>query len=195
MTEIAPGLYHWTAPHPAAEPDPEPGSPADWPAEVGSVLYEAPGGVVLIDPMVSDDQWPALDERVAGRPVSVLTTIRFHGRSRDAVLERYGGTSVRFDEPMPAGVEALPFLRFDETMYWLPGPRALVPGDRLVGDGAGGLRLCPESWLGYIPMCGTLEDLRASLQPLLELPVQHVLTSHWRPVIGGGSAALRGALA
>jgi hypothetical protein len=194
VREIAPGLHHWTAPHPAAEPDPEPGSPADWPAEVGSVLYDAPGGVVLIDPMVSDALWPALDERVAGRPVSVLTTIRFHGRSRDAVLERYGGTSVRFDEPMPAGVEALPFLRFDETMYWLPAPRALVPGDRLVGDGAGSLRLCPESWLGYIPMCGTLEDLRVSLQPLLELPVEHVLTSHWEPVIGGGHDALERAL-
>jgi len=194
MREIAPGLQYWTAPHPAAEPDPEPGSPADWPADVGSVLYEAPGGVVLIDPMVSDELWPALDEHVAGRPVSVLTTIRFHGRSRDAVLARYGGTEVGLGEPMPDGVEALPFLRFDETMYWLPGPRALVPGDRLVGDGAGGVRLCPESWLDYIPMCGTLEDLRVSLRPLLELPVEHVLVSYWDPVVGGGAAALAAAL-
>ena len=32
-------------------------------------------------------------------------------------------------------------------MYWLPGPGALVPGDRLIGDGEGGVRVCPQSWL------------------------------------------------
>ncbi len=32
-------------------------------------------------------------------------------------------------------------------MYWLPEPRALVPGDLLIGDGEGGVRMCPESWL------------------------------------------------
>ena len=89
----------------------------------------------MIDPLVPEDAVAELDERVAGRPVVVLTTMRFHGRSRDAVLERYGGAKVRHDAPMPAGVEALPVARFDETMYWLPGPRALVPGDRLIGDG------------------------------------------------------------
>ena len=74
-----------------------------------------------------DDLWPALDALVAG-PVVVLTTIRFHGRTRDAVLERYGGEKVRFDAPMPEGVEAFVVEGFGETMYWLPEPRALVPG-------------------------------------------------------------------
>jgi hypothetical protein len=195
MREIAPGLHHWTAPHPAAEPDPEPGSPADWPADVGSTLYQALDAAVFIDPLVPDELWPALDELVAARPVVVLTTLRFHGRSRDAVIARYDGARISHDAPMPAGVDALPFARFDETMYWLPGPRALVPGDRLVGDGEGGVRMCPASWLGYIPMCGTLDDLRATLRPLLELPVEHVLCSHWDAVIGGGHAALERALA
>ena len=63
-------------------------------------------------------------------------------------------------------------------MYWLPGPRALVPGDRLIGDGAGGVRPCPQSWLDSGPG-RRLEELRAALQPLLELPVEHVLCSHW----------------
>lgn len=35
-----------------------------------------------------------------------------------------------------------------EVVHWLPEPRPLVPGDRLLGDGAGGLRLCPPSWAG-----------------------------------------------
>ncbi|MEA2133176.1 MAG: hypothetical protein QOC68_1085 [Solirubrobacteraceae bacterium] len=190
MREIAPGLHHWAAPHPNWEPDPEPDSPADWPEAVGSVLFQAPGAVVFIDPLVPDELWPSLDDLVAGRPVVVLTTMRFHGRSRDAVVERFGGAKVRHDAPMPAGVEALPVAGFDETMYWLPGPRALVPGDRLIGDGGGGVRLCPESWLGYIEPHVGVEELRVALAPLLELPVEHVLLSHGAPVVGGGGAAL-----
>ena len=193
MREIAPGLYHWTAPHPGWDPEGEPGSPADWPEQVGCTLY----GNVFIDPQVPDSLWPALDEVVAGREVVVLTTIRFHGRTRDAVLARYGGEQVRFDAPMPEGVEAFVVEGFGETIYWLPEPRALVPGDLLIGDGEGGIRMCPESWLrGYLPEEGArIAELRAALLPLLELPVEHVLASHWSPVIGGGHAALERALA
>ncbi len=91
MREIAPGLFHWTAPHPGWDPEGEPGSAADWPEQVGCTLYATEKTAVFIDPQVPDALWPALDALVAGRPVVVLTTIRFHGRSRDAVLERYGG--------------------------------------------------------------------------------------------------------
>ena len=103
---------------------------------------------MFIDPLVPEDLWPELDALVAGRPVSVLTTIRWHGRSRDAVLERYGGT-----EEVPAEVRALPFPDFGETIYVLPEPRALVPGDLLIGDGAGGVRMCPSR--GSIPARST----------------------------------------
>ncbi len=186
MREIAPGLYHWTAPHPRWDPDFVPGSAGDWPQEVGCTLYQAPDAAVFIDPQVPDDLWPQLDELVAARPVVVLTTIRWHGRSRAAVLARYDGRQER-----PAGVDALPFPSFDETLYWLPGPAALVTGDRLIGDGDGGVRVCPQTWLDK----GTVEELRTELQPLLELPVEHVLCSHFDPVVGGGHAALARALA
>lgn len=192
MREIAPGLVHWTAPHPGWDPEGEPGGPADWPEQVGCTLY----GNVFIDPLVPDDLWPALDQLIAGREVVVLTTIRFHGRSRDAVLERYGGENVRYDAPMPEGVEAFVVEGFGETVYWLPEPRALVPGDLLIGDGEGGIRMCPESWLrGYLPEGARVAELREALGPLLELPAEHVLASHWSPVIGGGHAALERALA
>ena len=158
MREIAPGLWYWTAAHPAWAPGAEPESAGDWPEQVGSVLFEAPDAVVFIDAQVPDELWPALDERVAGRPVVVLTTIRWHGRSRDAVIERYSGAKIRHDAPMPAGVEAIPVEGFGETIYWLPGPRALVPGDRLIGDGAGGARVCPAGWLGDMPATAGLED-------------------------------------
>jgi hypothetical protein len=192
MREIAPGLVHWTAPHPGWDPEGEPGGPADWPEQVGCTLY----GNVFIDPLVPDDLWPALDELIAGREVVVLTTIRFHGRSRDAVLERYGGENVRYDAPMPEGIEAFVVEGFGETVYWLPEPRALVPGDLLIGDGEGGIRMCPEAWLrGYLPEGARVAELREALGPLLELPAEHVLASHWSPVIGGGHAALERALA
>ena len=196
MREVAPGLHHWTAPHPGWDPDFEPGSPADWPEEVGCTLYEAPDAAVFIDPLVPDELWPALDAVVGARSVVVLTTIRFHGRSRDAVIARYDGTNVHHDAPMPAGVDALALDGIQETMYWLPGPAALVPGDLLIGDGDGGVRMCPESWLrGYMPPGLGVADLREALRPLLELPVEHVLLSHWSAVIGGGHAALERALA
>ena len=194
MREIEPGLHYWTAAHPNWDPVPEPESPADWPEHVGCVLFEAPGAVVLIDPLVPEERWGELDERIADRRVVVLTTMRFHGRSRDAVLERYRGTRVRHDAPMPAGVEALPVAGFDETMYWLPEPRALVPGDRLIGAAGGGVRICPASWLDYIPSDEGVDELRVALAPLLDLPVEHVLLSHGAPVIGGGREALAEAL-
>lgn len=197
MNEIAERLHHWAAPHPGWEPDAELDSPADWPPEVGCTLYLAPDAAVFIDPLVPDELWPRLDELVAARPVVVLTTIRFHGRSRDAVLARYDGTKIRHDAPMPAGVDALSFDGFAETMYWLPGPAALVPGDLLIGDRKGGVRVAPQAWLdGYLPEgTRTVAELREALQPLLELPVEHVLLSHWSAVIGGGHAALERALA
>jgi hypothetical protein len=37
--------------------------------------------------------------------------------------------------------------------------------------------------------------LRAALAPVLDLPVERVLLSHGEPVVAGGAAALRRALA
>ena len=79
-------------------------------------------------------------------------------------------------------------------MLWLPGPRALVPGDRLLGDDAGGVRLCPDSWLRYLPSGMRRDDLRTALEPLLDLPVELVLVSHGEPVLRDGSAAIARAL-
>jgi hypothetical protein len=191
VLEIAPGLYRWTSRHPAWEPDAEPESPGDWPPDVGCVAYVRHGRIVLIDPMVAD--WDGLDALVAGLPVVVLTTMRFHGRSRDEVAERYGATLVSVHDAAPEGIERIPIENADETMVWLPEYGTLVPGDRLIGDGRGGVRMCPESWLGYLPEFG-LDGLRESLAPLLDLPVERVLVSHGEPVLAGGGAAIRAAL-
>jgi hypothetical protein len=159
---------------------------------VGCVIYEAPDAVVFIDPLLPPDPeelWPALDERAAGRPVVVLVTIDWHGRSRDAFVERYGAET----GPPPARVEAFPLERAGETIFWLPEHAALVPGDRILGAAAG-LRMCPASWLDYLPGQIGLEELREELTPLLELPVRRVLVSHGEPVLDGGRDALARAL-
>ena len=78
--------------------------------------------------------------------------------------------------------------RSNEVVLFLPGHRALVVGDVVLGSGGGSLDLCPDSWL---PGRVGQEALRASLEPLLTLPVEHVLVSHGEPVLGDGAAALR----
>ena len=50
--ELRPGLWRWTAAHPDWEPAATPGSPADWPRDVGSVLYETDEAVTLVDPLL-----------------------------------------------------------------------------------------------------------------------------------------------
>jgi hypothetical protein len=194
LQEVAPGLWRWTAIHPEAEENPEPGSPADWPAEVGSVAYAVDDTLVLIDPLVPEEVWPELDELARGRKVIVLTTLSFHRRSRDEVVQRYGASTSRARSSLPSSVIPIPVRRAGETMYWLPDVRTLVPGDRLLGDEAGGVRVCPDSWLGYLKPGLTGAELRVTLQPLLDLPVERVLTSHGEPVLIGGRGALARAL-
>ena len=194
LQEVAPGLWRWTAIHPDAEENPEPGSPADWPAEVGSVAYAVDDMLVLIDPLVPDEVWPELDELARTRKVTVLTTLGFHRRSRDEVAQRYDASTSRARNNLPSNVVPIPVRRAGETMFWLPDVRTLVPGDRLLGDEAGGVRVCPDSWLGYLKPGLTGAELRVTLQPLLDLPVERVLTSHGEPVLSRGREALARAL-
>ncbi len=82
-----------------------------------------------------------------------------------------------------------------ETIFWLPEPRTLIPGDRILGAGGGGLRLCPDSWLRSLKTPITQAELKPRLRPLLELPVQRVLVSHGEPILRDGASALAELLA
>jgi hypothetical protein len=180
--EVVPGLWHWAAPHPEWEPGAEPESIGDWPELVGSHLAELGDEVVIVDPLVTDDGWEWLDERVAGRPVHVLTTNPDHSRSRAEVLARYGG-----DEAVPTGVRLIPVGA--ETLFYLEPYATLIAGDRIIGDGKGGLRRCPQSWTVLTPA-----ELRAGLLPILELPVERVLVSHGESLFRAAGPALRAAI-
>ena len=141
----------------------------------------------------------------------VLITVFWHTRSAEEVVRRYGGrlhaasrarpaiqrrTSAVTDvfrpgDPLPGGIEALPSGRATEVVYWIPAHRAIVPGDVILGDGNGGLRLCPQSWL---PAGIDHRRLREALKPLLDLPVERVLVSHGEPVVENAQARLAEAL-
>jgi glyoxylase-like metal-dependent hydrolase (beta-lactamase superfamily II) len=195
VEKIASGLWRWTARHPQWTPD------EDWPEDVGCVYYEGADAVVLIDPLVptneADHFWDALDRDVerAGRPVVALRTVHWHQRSIDDVLARYPGShlwTAESNDPLPTGIEAYPANRANETLFWIVQHRAVVSGDVLLGTDAGGVRVCPDSWL---PKDFRGEEFRASLRFLLELPVEMVLVSHGDPVLVNGHEALAAALA
>jgi glyoxylase-like metal-dependent hydrolase (beta-lactamase superfamily II) len=191
VDEIAPGLWRWTGLHPAWTP--AEGGPDGWEQEVGSVYFEAPDAVVVFDPLVPPEDrerfLEALDRDVerTGKPLTVLLTTESHGRSADELVGRYGG--VRSPDALPTGVEAIDTGWGGELLYWLPGPRTLVAGDVMLGDGVGGVRL-PDAWLG-----DDREQVRTTLLPLIDLPVEHILVAHGDPVLADGHVALVRALA
>jgi glyoxylase-like metal-dependent hydrolase (beta-lactamase superfamily II) len=187
------GLWHWTAPHPEWKPG------EGWEQDVGCVYWEAEDAVVLVDPLVPTVEaerkkfLDALDRDVerVGLPVSILLTCEWHVRSGTELAERYGasvvGPPVTGDLPGRATAVSVP----EEVVYWLPGARAIVPGDTLLGS-PDGLTLCPASWLDDR---GGIDELAAALAPLLDLPVERVLTTHGPPVLEDGHAAVARALA
>lgn len=194
--QIADGLWRWQAPHPEWKGRTEAGGGDDWAELVGSVLYELPMVAVVIDPLISRADagflsW--LDGAVAGRAVSILTTIRWHRRDRDELAARYRAQTPGAWNAIPRGVEPKPLRGAGETPYWLPGVATLVVGDSVLGDGSGGLRVCPESWLDDVAV--DRAGLARLLQRLLELPIERVLPSHGEPVLHDGRASLARAVA
>jgi glyoxylase-like metal-dependent hydrolase (beta-lactamase superfamily II) len=88
---------------------------------------------------------------------------------------------------LPGEVEAHASGRAAELVYLLPAHRALVAGDVLLG---GPLRICPARWVGK----GGQPAVRKALRPLLDEPLDRVLTSHGEPVLRAGHNALAAAL-
>jgi hypothetical protein len=106
MDEIVPGLWRWTAPHPAWRPGAEPDSPDDWDELVACVLYECGDAVVFIDPLIPPDA---------------------------ASFWMWADSTSRARRSLPPQVRPVPLRGAAETMFWLPDIRTLVPGDRILG--------------------------------------------------------------
>lgn len=194
--ELAAGLWRWSAPHPAWRPGAAVGSSGDWPREVGCTMVESDGDAVFVDALVPRYAtfWEWADARCAGRSVHALTTLKFHRRDRDALVARYGASTSRARSKLPRAVVPMPLRGAGETIFFLSDRDTLVVGDRLISTPAGGLRLCPQSWLDYLPSGLTVAALRELLRPLLALAIERVLVSHGEPVLRGGRDALAAAL-
>src|SRR5215470_7820786 len=182
IQEIAPGLRRWTSLH------------EEWREQVGSLAVDTRDGLVLIDPLDPP--------RGLRRPEHVVLTIFFHGRDTGDLrakhvwaparsVRRLQSRGVEVTDPfehgdeLPGGIRAFDTARDGEVALWLPRFKAVAVGDVLLGAGAkpratsDPLRLCPERWVSP----ATHAQLRDSLRPLLDLPVQRVLVSHGEPVL------------
>jgi glyoxylase-like metal-dependent hydrolase (beta-lactamase superfamily II) len=162
----------------------------NWPEAAGCVYYEAPDAVALIDPLLPRGEEGAflgfLDRDVerVGLPVVVLLTAGWHERDAPILRSRYEA-----EERLPGGIEVhrIEGAPEEQLAYFIRPHRALVVGEIFVGRG-GGLSLCPS------PRLIDRSALDRSLQSLLELPVERILTGYGEPVLARGRVALRLAL-
>jgi hypothetical protein len=188
---IAEGLWRWTAEHPNWDnwPDHE-----REPREVGCVYYQAEDATVLFDPLVPSggelDFFRHLDTDVErhGSPVVVLLTADWHRRSADELAARY---DARIGGAPPEGVEEIPIEGADERQvaYFIRPHAALVVAEIFSVDVYGELRV------GQSPALKRLDELEASLDHLMQLPVERLLVSHGEPVLEDAKARMAEALA
>ena len=146
LDELRPGLWRWTAKHPA------------WRARRSA---RQPRRLARGRRVASPTP---RRRRSCSSTRSSPTRAARSSHDLDALVERTDGpSSIAADPALPQaqprraraplrrplagdpgpGVEPVPIAGAGETMVWLPEPRALIPGDRLIGDGRGGLRMSP----------------------------------------------------
>ena len=220
MREVVTGVWHWEAPHPDwAGPESE-ALRQRLEATCGR-LTEAARGVVssyavddderllLFDPLAVPRE---IEELAAAHGSTVVLTCPWHERDTRSLADRLGAPVVTpmpdegspdvawllgadgsnahlysAGDPLPGGVEAFPGRLPNDLVLWIASRRAVIAGDTLVDFGRG-LEI-PVEWL---PHGVAREQVAEGLRPLLQLPVELVLTTH-----GGvtDKAALERALA
>ena len=219
VDRISDGLWRWTAPHPDWHDDPA--SPyGGWDRDVACIYHEAPDGIVLIDPLVPPGEdgerfWRHLDQDVerVGHPPTVVISVEWHGRSADAVRDRYPRTRVlgvsraascQVDDVLEDGLRLPGGCRV--TLAGPPGEgqMAIVQcachgllwlSDLVISDGAGNLRRPPASWFAEAGAAYWLEHGLPLLMPhLMELPIEHLVLVHGPVVSVEARAALERAL-
>jgi len=207
--ELAPGLWHWQAPH----PDWRPSEP--WDRNVSSYAIDDGERLLLFDPLGVPTE---LEERAASREPAIVLTAPWHERDAESLVQRLGAPVYT---PLPDTAEYL-MKRYGITaeqagegspdVVWLlregkGDARPYSAGDRL--------DVAVEAFPGQKPndMVLWIEDHRAvvagdtlvdfgdglhinprwldpevtreqvveGLRPLLDLPVEHVLATHGGP--------------
>ena len=211
MQSVRPGVWRWTAPHPDWSTwDPKSKTGFGWSQQVGSVCYETPDQLVLIDPLAPpsctpahQQFWQALDETVQARrqPVTVLLSTDWHDRSAQAVFDRYVqqfGASIWIHEAAPQdSLKCRPTHSFREgalldgevQAHFIRSPHPEVvyylasARTLVVADALWGT---PDGqiWIGSHEFCSALPRL------LKLLPVETALLSHAGAFVTNARAAL-----
>lgn len=192
MRELAPGLWHWDAPHPEWSPGEE------WDELVSSYAIDDGEALLLFDPLAVPAEIEAL---AADRETTIVLTCPWHERDAQGLVERLGAPVVtprpdegssdvawllggdaggaRFyaaGERLPLGVEVFAGGGKNDLVLWVESRGAVVAGDSLIDRGSG-LEI-PEDWLDQdLPRAHVVDGLR----PLLDRPVEHVLATHGGP--------------
>jgi hypothetical protein len=188
MHEIAPGIHHWTAPHPKIKID------------VSSYWLEGPR--VLLDPLdvpgyVSEVREIVLSNRHHkreafeaaerfGAPVRV-PRVGLHEFAEDDPVEPY-----EFEEPFADGA----ITAYQVTEYWpddgalhIPSVSALAIADTVINYD--GIRFVPDNLMGEDPE-PEKRDIKETLGRLAEeLEFEHLLFAHGPPIPGQGRERLR----
>jgi len=210
--EIAPRLWHWTAPHPDWKPESRGKDGLGWDELVSSYALIADDALVLIDPQVpaedADRFWEALDRNVESHgPPAILITVFWHARSAREVADRYHGTTIwapadapaevieglgsprtySSQEELPGATRAYDVSRLGESVLYLPSHRAVAFGDVVLD----GVRICPDGWLRSEV---TRKDVADALRPLLDEEIELLLLTHGGPVADDARTKLERAL-
>lgn len=194
MNEIAPGLFHWTAPHPQIGMD------------VSS--YCLPAQRIVIDPMLPPEGLAWFEEH--GAPEHVLLTNRHHDRDGWKLREAFGctlhcprsglhevegrGPVSAYDpgDELPGGAIAheVGVLCPDEMALHIPAHRALACADGVVRwPGEDGLTFVPDQFMDDPEQ--TKAGLREAYGRLAaELDFDVLLLAHGDPLVGGAREAL-----
>ena len=158
------------------------------------MYYEAADATALIDPLLpegeKDDFLRHLDADAErrGLPVVILLTAEWHRRSADELAARYGA---RVGGDLPDGIEEIPIEGADERQvaYFLRPHAALVVAETFQVDVDGELFLCKS------PALKRSNEFEASLNRIMELPIERLLVSHGEPVLEDAKARMAEALA
>jgi hypothetical protein len=212
-TEIADGLWRWTARHPEWHP-------GEFGREVACFAAAAGDDTLLLDPLLPPEPEPVLDlvGGMLGSRLAILITIPYHVRSSEELWGRYrmdadttiwghpaaakrlgDRTAFREIEPgtaMPGGVtaHAIGKPRRYEMPLHLPSHSAIAFGDAVV-EVDGELRVWSDRRIDAGVESFYRDRFNPTLEPLLELDADRVLVTHGEPVLADGRERLRRALA
>jgi glyoxylase-like metal-dependent hydrolase (beta-lactamase superfamily II) len=210
---LADGLWRWTARHPEWHP-------GEFGSEVASFATTTGDDLLLIDPLLPPEAEPVFDliDGRLGRRLVILISVPYHVRSSEEIWRRYrdrtectiwghaacakrlrdrkGFREIQLGVPLPSGVSAhaIGRPRRHETPLYIPSQRALVFGDA-VAEVDGKLRVWATGKVDQRRSRWYHDRFNPTLEPLLELDLDRVLVTHGQPVLAGGRAELRAALA